>query len=153
MHMITVFDVADWFLSKESMTPKKLQKLCYYFKAWGLALYGKDFLPESHFEAWVHGPVCPELYQKYKGYYWRNIRRKRKGNTEKFNPEEQEILSSVWYTYGEMSANALEAQTHAEVPWQRARAGADEFMNSTNPIRNNDMKEYYRTLYEAHQGE
>ena len=37
--MATIFDVADWFLSKEAMTPKKLQKLCYYYKAWGLALY------------------------------------------------------------------------------------------------------------------
>ena len=148
--MAIIFDVADWFLSKSGMTPKKLQKLCYYFKAWGLALYGEDFLPESHFEAWVHGPVNPELYQRY---YWRKIRRKRKENTGKFTPEEQEILSSVWYTYGDMSANALEAQTHAEAPWQKARAGADEFMNTTTPISNEDMKEYYRMLYEQHQGE
>ena len=45
--MATVFDVSDWFLSKESMTPKKLQKLCYYYKAWGLALYDEDLLNED----------------------------------------------------------------------------------------------------------
>ncbi len=36
--MNNIFDVADWFLSKEAMPHKKLQKLCYYYKAWGLAL-------------------------------------------------------------------------------------------------------------------
>lgn len=28
--MERVTDVAKWFLSHESMTPKKIQKLCYY---------------------------------------------------------------------------------------------------------------------------
>lgn len=32
--MRTVFDVAEWFLSKESMTNKNLQKLCYCAQAW-----------------------------------------------------------------------------------------------------------------------
>ena len=71
--MATVFDVAEWFLSKEAMTPKKVQKLCYYYKAWGLALYDTDFLPDAVFQAWVHGPVCPELYRRYKEYGWNDI--------------------------------------------------------------------------------
>lgn len=151
--MATINDVAGWFLSKAAMSPKKLQKLCYYFKAWSLALYGEDFLPESVFEAWVHGPVNPELYQKYKGYYWRNIRRKHKANDEKFSVEELEILNAVWNTYGNMSANALEAQTHIESPWRNARAGADEFTNSNAVLKNEDMAEYYRELYDSYQGD
>lgn len=35
----SILDIANWFLSKEPMTHKKLQKLCYYAQAWGLALY------------------------------------------------------------------------------------------------------------------
>ena len=151
--MATINDVAEWFLSKEAMTPKKLQKLCYYFKAWGLALYGEDFLPDSEFEAWVHGPVNPELYQKYKGYYWTKIHRRRKGNTDKFGENELEILNAVWNTYGEMTANALEVQTHLESPWRLARSGIDDFTNSTSRIKNEDMKIYYRELYDRYQGE
>ena len=30
MKKLNIFDVANWFLSKEEMTHKKLQKLCYY---------------------------------------------------------------------------------------------------------------------------
>ena len=59
--MFTIFDIANWFLSKEGMTHKKLQKLCYYAQAWYLALY-KNKLIDGYFEAWVHGPVNSSLY-------------------------------------------------------------------------------------------
>ena len=36
----SVFDIANWFLLKEEMTQKKLQKLCYYAQAWCYALKG-----------------------------------------------------------------------------------------------------------------
>ena len=62
-----IFDLAEAFLSISSMTHKKLQKLCYYAKAWYLALYDENIVSEP-FEAWVHGAVQPELYQKYKSY-------------------------------------------------------------------------------------
>lgn len=150
--MATIYDVSDWFLSKASMIPKKLQKLCYYYKAWGLALYGEDFLPSSKFEAWVHGPVNAKLYRKYKRYYWNEIPQGR-DNSKKFTERELEILKSVWLSYGDMTRNALEAQTHAEAPYRIARSGAEEYMNSRKVIRNRDMKKYYRELYEANQGE
>lgn len=38
----TVFDVADWFLGKDSMSPKKLQKLVYYAYAWVLTLMNEN---------------------------------------------------------------------------------------------------------------
>ena len=65
--MASIQDVADWFLSREAMCLKKVQILCYYYEAWGLALCNKDFidfLPYSEFEAWVYGAVNPELYPK-----------------------------------------------------------------------------------------
>ena len=150
--MATIFDVADWFLSKEAMTPKKLQKLCYYYKAWGLALYDEDLLPDSKFEAWIHGPVNPALYQRYIGYVWQEIPQKA-DNSELFNDKEMEVLESVWLTYGEMTANALEAQTHVELPWRKARVGLDDFDKSKNLINNNDMRDYYLKLYMENQGE
>ena len=61
--MASVFDVANWFLSKGSVTHKKLQKLCYYSQAWHCALYDGTPLFAERIEAWVHGPVIPELYR------------------------------------------------------------------------------------------
>ncbi|WP_336507207.1 Panacea domain-containing protein [Paenibacillus larvae] len=52
----TVYDVAKAFLHLESMTPKKLQKLCYYAYSFYLAIYEKKLF-DDNFEAWVHGPV------------------------------------------------------------------------------------------------
>ena len=152
MIIMSIFDVADWFLSKATMTHKKLQKLCYYYKAWGLALYDKDLLPESSFQAWVHGPVNVEIYHKYKDYGWNDIPMTA-DNSSLFNEKELDLLDSVWMSYGDMTANALEVQTHVEEPWRKARLGVDDFDNCTNIIRNEDMRDYYKELYERNQGE
>ncbi|EGT1937145.1 DUF4065 domain-containing protein, partial [Listeria monocytogenes] len=77
--MYTAKDLANWFLAKESMTPKKLQKMLYYAYAWTLTLTNEKeddlsnkLFPEK-FEAWVHGPVIPEIYHEYKRYGYTNI--------------------------------------------------------------------------------
>lgn len=149
---MNIYHIADWFLSKEPMTHKKLQKLCYYFKAWGLALYGKDLLPGYEFQAWVHGAVSPELYRGYKDYGWCDIPMT-EDNSFLFDKEQLEILDSVWSSYGEMSADEIALQTRIEEPWIKARGGIGEFETCTNVISNEDMKNYYKALYEANQGE
>lgn len=151
--MTNIFDTAHWFLHKQPMSHKKLQKLCYYYKAWGLALYDYDPLPDDTFQAWVLGHVNPALYYKYKHYYWSDIPSKNNDNSNLFNNKELELLESVQLTYGSMSANALEAQTHSEAPWRIARQGVNEFENSTNIISNKDMKAFYRKIYSRNQGE
>ncbi|EGE9348465.1 hypothetical protein IBL91_003145, partial [Listeria monocytogenes] len=61
--MYTADQVADWFLCRKAMTPKKLQKMLYYAYAWTLTLTNdnpddlKNKLFPEKFEAWVHGPV------------------------------------------------------------------------------------------------
>ena len=59
--MIDVRVVAQYFLWKSSMSHKKLEKMCYYAQAWYLANHGRPLMP-NRFEAWVHGPVSPDLY-------------------------------------------------------------------------------------------
>ena len=68
--MVNIRDVASWFLSQDSMTHKKLQKLCYYAQAWYCALYDGSPLFEDEIQAWVHGPVVPSLYPVYADYKW-----------------------------------------------------------------------------------
>ena len=59
----SVYEIANWFLNKGSMTQKKLQKLCYYAQAWCYALKGERLI-KSDFQAWIHGPVSPALYDR-----------------------------------------------------------------------------------------
>lgn len=142
---ITIFDIASTFLSIESMTNKKLQKLCYYSKAWYLALHNKELF-ENRFQAWVHGPVCNELYQEYKPYRWTNIPKSDK--IPEVDSEISEFLEMVYDTYGEFDGDELESLTHSELPWKEAREDLEEWMPSNEYISEKTMKNFYREIYE-----
>ena len=144
--MASVYDVANWFLSKETMSHKKLQKLAYYVEAWGWALYDRDVIEDTNFEAWVHGPVSRILYDKYREYGWNDIEQT-VDNSIEFSDQELELLESVWMTYGELSANELEALTHSEIPWRAAREGYADYETCSNEISPEIMKSYYSSIY------
>ena len=149
---ITIFDVANTFLSFESMTHKKLQKLCYYAQAWHLALEGDPLLNEE-FQAWIHGPVCPLLYDKYKKYGWQEIENKDVPENIINNDEIFEFLKQIYEIYGELNGNELEILTHMEEPWQVARQGLEPWQASRNPIDLNVMRTYYLEEFERSQND
>ncbi len=119
--MASIFDVADFILEeKGTVTAWQLQKLCYYSKAWGLAINRKPIFPES-FEAWVNGPVCPELYRHHQG--WKIITRKRfaKGDSDCLTKEVKALIKAVLKEYDGLSGEDLKDMTHSEGPWVEAR--------------------------------
>jgi len=66
--------ITDYVNSKGStVSPKKLQKLVYYTDAWHLVHFKSELINEN-FEAWVHGPVVPELYQDLKQFGYNDIK-------------------------------------------------------------------------------
>lgn len=99
--MINVNVVAKWFLSRQSMEHKKLQKLCYYAQAWHCALESKPLFSER-IEAWVHGSVIPALYQQYKGYGWQSMPQVNGFDESCLSPEALEVLNAVYDTYGRL---------------------------------------------------
>lgn len=144
MSELTVSNVAKWYLSKASMTPKKLQKIVYYAYAWFLTLMNEavenldNRLFDSHFEAWVHGPVCPSLYQEYRSYGFQEIPMN-KDEKISFEPEVEDVLEQVWEVYGGYSASQLESISHQESPWRNARKGCAAYDICTNRITDADM--------------
>ena len=143
--MATIFDLAQCFLSQEAMTHKKLQKMCYYAQAWSYAIFTHPITADGVFEAWVYGPVCPALYAKYKDYGFGYIPQYEPPVV--FTKEEEAFLNDVWDTYGELYANALEALSQNEPPWQIARAGLDSGEPSNRVIKPDHMAEYYKSIY------
>lgn len=149
---VTVFDVANFFRSKESMTHKKLQKLVYYAYAWYIALYNEDMnnivdrlFDNCHFEAWIHGPVCPELYHKYSNNY--GVVDKYRGALNKnISGEIKKFLESIYKTFGKYTGNELEAMSHSEMPWQNARDTTPAYEPSNKTILERDMFIYYNNL-------
>ena len=144
--------VAQWFLSKQSMEHKKLQKLCYYAQAWHCALEGSPLFMDR-IEAWVHGPVIPVLYHKYKSYGWQQIPQIK--FDESTLPESaKDILEAVYETYGGLTGEQLETLSHSEAPWQNARGNKLlPFEPSTNLISIDDMREYYLKQYQDAQND
>jgi uncharacterized phage-associated protein len=141
---LTIEDLAKWFLTKESMTHKKLQKICYYAVAWGYTLTGKKIIENDTFQAWVHGPASPTLWAEYKKNGWNLI--SRYSGEIVFPDNVQEILEAVWFTYGEKGGNELEALSHAEKPWIEARAGLKADENSSTPIDSSVMQQFYSSI-------
>lgn len=138
--MYTISEVADEFLAIDSMTPKKLQKLCYYAQG----LYGaitEQRLFEEEIEAWIHGPVAPELYYKYKPYGYNNIPKRERTSD---NKELTEIVEQIYRIYGKLDGNQLEALTHSETPWKKAREGIEPYEPSNNVISFDEMVKFFK---------
>ncbi len=103
-------------------------------------------LNDTAFQAWIHSPVSPELWNDYKEYGWNEIKQK-VFDESKLDKNVLELLDAVWTTYGDKSGYELEAITHLEEPWKKARKGLGEFEPSTKLIDTEDMKTYYRSIY------
>ncbi|HBF75770.1 MAG TPA: hypothetical protein DDW71_11020 [Lactobacillus sp.] len=141
----SVYDIAEWFLKKEPMSDKKVQKLTYYAVAWGWALLHCSIINDDRFQAWVHGPVSPKLYARYRDCGWNPI--PQPDDTPEFDQQTTDLLESVWATYGDKDANELEALTHTEQPWQNARRGYEPNQNSKKVIDTDDMRNFYLSIY------
>ena len=143
---------ANWFLSKNTMTHKKLQKLCYYAQAWNCTLYSGEIMFQDRIEAWVHGPVIPSLYPLYADYKWDKIPQKK--FQDKFNDDTTEgVLEAVYNTYGEFSGDQLEQITHSESPWKIARGDLKPWENCNEEITVESMIDYYGKKYEEAQND
>lgn len=126
--MIDVMDVAKWFLARndedyktgiadEPISNLKLQKLLYYAQGSVLALTDSPLF-ENDIYAWVHGPVVPEVYRKYKGNGSRGIPFDGGFNRDLLGKEINCILESVYKIFGQYSAWKLRDMTHEETPWK-----------------------------------
>lgn len=149
----TKWDIVKWFLLKENMNHKKIQKLCYYAQAWSYAINNEPLAPEMYFEAWVHGPVDPEIYQELKKFGWKEItinpdaiKSSKELMDSRLTQSDIDLLEATWSTYGELNANELEALTHQEKPWLEKRAGYRELERGTERISESTMREYYRSI-------
>jgi uncharacterized phage-associated protein len=129
----------------ESCSPMKLQKLCYY--AQGLALADGalgESLFEEDFQAWMHGPVIPDLYHEYKVFGWRQI------STEFSEHELLDATSRIYKhlkevveAFGRFDGGALSTMTHREAPWSDARADLAPTDGGTKVIEKSALKRYF----------
>ena len=149
---MTCFDIADYFiwLANESgsfISNLKLQKLVYYAQAWHLALYDQPLFDED-FEAWIHGPVIPVLYQQYKSFGRKPIDKDVREKDIEFPSNINEFLEQLSNEYFHCDARELELMSHLEDPWLLARNGLDKDISCSTIISKDSMKKYYKACVE-----
>jgi uncharacterized phage-associated protein len=143
--------VADAHELGSFLSNLKLQKLLYYVQAWHLAIKDRPLFPEE-FQAWIHGPAIPEVYQRFQEYGWRNI--DEDVESPSLDRDTEEFLQEVLDEYGPLDARRLEWLTHREDPWidARKRAGVTEHDEPCSaPIDEDEMKDFYRRRMEQSQ--
>ena len=69
--MNSIHDITDYIILRvksedrfASLINLKLQKLLYYVQAWSYGINKKPMF-DGEFEAWIHGPVNREIYNRF----------------------------------------------------------------------------------------
>lgn len=144
--MTTAQQVADYILrsahaSGSFVSNLKLQKLLYYVQAWHLAVFERPLFSER-FQAWVHGPVIPEVYRRFNHYRWRNI--DEEVAPPDLSPGTIAFVEEVLEEYGPLDARRLEYLTHREAPWIEARGDLPPDQPCEAEISEQAMQRFYR---------
>lgn len=110
----------------DEVTPLALEKLLFFSNGVNYALNGKRLIPNES-EAWMHGPVYPYIYAKYKAYGYKpidnGIYSKHGCMLSKISHEEIEAIDMVIKTFGLYSPKTLEMISHSQTPWKEKREG------------------------------
>ncbi len=121
----------------ERLTNLKLQKLLYYQQGYHLAVFGSPLFNEN-IEAWMYGPVVPDIYNEYSPYGSSSLPEVEDAIT--LTDDEEELFNEVYDSYRDFSAIGLMNRTHKEKPW----ASVSPHDRGT-VISQESMKEYFKS--------
>ncbi len=123
--MYDVLNVADSILKiakakEKTLTPMQLVKLVYIAHGWSLARNNRGLF-KNRIEAWLYGPVIPDLYHATKIYGKNPIPLDKIGDSEDIMlPEDRELIEKVFNKYGDLSGIRLSYLTHQSgSPWEK----------------------------------
>lgn len=139
--------IAEYIITVgKEVTPLALQKILYYAQGFYKAFFGK-FLFKDDCQAWVHGPVYVNIYEKYKKFKSANILIDIDYNiNDIIADEKKEMLDVIVKYFGYYNGKALEKMAHYETPWINGRMGLLPTENSNNIITKKDIKEYFEKV-------
>lgn len=141
--MLNCHQIADYFLAQQdtdsgdTISNLKLQKLVYYAQGFHLAIFSEPLFNEP-IEAWMHGPVVPELYQRFKVHSAGAIPPVTNIDMTVFDEKVISFLDEVYSVFNQYSGWALRNMTHEELPWKEREADA-------GIISTDSMKAYFKT--------
>lgn len=128
------------------VTPLALEKLLYFSNGVNYALNGKRLIPEES-QAWAHGPVYPQMYNRYRKYGYKpiddGINSTHGCLTSKLTCNELKAIDLVINTFGLYSPKTLERISHSQKPWKEKRIGYKDEEAGREVIDERSIKAFY----------
>jgi uncharacterized phage-associated protein len=154
--MYDINDVCDFVILRANadevipLSNLKLQKLLFYIQAWHLAFYKEPFF-KGKFQAWVHGPVNREIYERFREKKWlySDITKSdvlRSDPETSFAVADIDHMNNVLEVYLRFTGMQLESLTHSEEPWIQTRKGYSPFALCEKEIDEELMKDFYKSI-------
>lgn len=131
----------------QDITPLALQKALYYVQGFYYA-FERQFLFNEDCEAWVHGPVYRNVYNRYSSYRFDPIESVEDFDESVFTTSEKAILDSIIKNFCCYSGKTLERFTHLEKPWLHTRDGLPVDAHSDRIIFKGLIGEYFIAVKE-----
>lgn len=150
MAKYNVFDVCNYILHSEPMTPKRLQKVLYFCYSFYLAANNKkgakilNRLFKEHFEAWIHGPVIPKVYAKYADFGMSEICVDEIDDV--IEKKDAKFLNYMIESLKQFSTYKLEAISHNQSPWINARGNCNPNDICKNKLSDIDILECFASM-------
>jgi len=127
-----------------------LQKLLYFAQGFYKA-FNNEYLFANDCEAWVHGPVYRNVYDKYKNRGYNPIEDNISDYDDyELSETEKEILDSIIVNFGCFSGKILEKMTHVETPWRITRRGLRDDEGSNRIINKELISKYFSEIKSKH---
>lgn len=126
--------------------PLALEKLLFFSNGVNYALNGEQLIFEES-QAWAHGPVYPQMYNKYKRFGYRpiddGIYSTHGCMLSKLTTDEINAIDLVINTFGLYSPKTLEKISHSQKPWQEKRIGYKEDEAGREVIDEESIRIFY----------
>ncbi len=141
-----VDEVINYLLFQcEDITPLALQKALYYIQGFYYA-FMNSFLFSEDCEAWVHGPVYRDIYNRYSSYRFDPIESNGEFDISVFTDAEKAVIDSVIQNFCCYSGKILERFTHSEMPWIKTRGNLSADDHSNRTISKATIGEYFTAV-------
>lgn len=134
--MNTAIEIAEYILSKTPMSNLRLQKILYFIQGESYKRYGCPAFTDR-ISAWKHGPVVPNVYNKFCAYGGSEISLKTDVNLE---DSTKVITDAIVNKYKDSYVWDLVDETHKkDTPWDKIY----HKYGDKSPIPESYIREYF----------
>ena len=145
-----IYLIAKHIIAKmEDITPLALQKILYYIQGMSVCFFDKPLF-DTPCEAWVHGPVYRDIYDRFSYYSYNPINKNEFADYEEIgcelSLEEAKFIDAVIDNFGCYSGKTLEKMTHLSLPWLNARGELESDKVSNTVIDAKLMDTYFEEV-------